>query len=135
MDLHQPFGLTAGGLLTLLIGSGKMTKTQEEIMPEKSRYPNPWHPDDPVKFSVVKRSWSLNFPWDQVSKEMHTALERGKATMKCPYCGEVGIARTWCAKCTRMVTPDNWIIPSAHHKNRGKGRRSKTEIDKMFARL
>lgn len=101
-------------------------------MPESSKYPNPWHPDDPVKFSVVKRQWTLDFPWERVDEKTHSDLERGKLTMKCPYCGAINIAGPWCPKCTRMVTPENWINLSDKAGAKRKGRKSAEDIEEAF---
>ena len=100
-------------------------------MPE-SKYPNPWHPDDPVKFSVAKRAWILDFPWSDVSKDMMNDLEKGRLTMRCPNCQAVNIAGPWCPKCGRMVRPENWINVQKASASKKRGRRSKEDLSKLF---
>lgn len=72
------------------------------------KWHNPWHPDDPVRFSPVKRQMILDFPWSEVSDETHKLLEQGRMMMICPYCGTESIAGPWCWKCYRMVRPEHW---------------------------
>jgi hypothetical protein len=89
----------------------------------QTRFPNRWHPDDPVKLSIVKREYMLDFPWDRVSKDTKKDLEKGRLSMKCPYCSATSIAGPWCFKCYRMVPPENWHPVEA--KGRGRPRKVK----------
>lgn len=107
-----------------------LTLTARPVDPNK--YRNPWHPDDPVKFSQTMRAWRLDFPWDKVPKETMTLLERGRLGMTCPYCGDNGPAGPWCPACGRMVTHDHWHKGETAEVAPGKrrrGRPSKQDIE------
>lgn len=101
---------------------------------DPKKYKNPWHPDDPVKFSQTLRKWSLDFPWDKVPDETQQFLQNGRLTMKCPYCGQKEPAGPWCSRCGRMVTHAHWYrgvaddAPPAPGKRR-RGRPSKKDIE------
>lgn len=95
-----------------------------------SKYPNPWHRDDPVKFSPVLRRWILDYPWDKVSDNTQKLLQMGRLSMQCPRCGQEQVAGPWCWKCERMVSPENWhearnVSPEG---KRRRGRPSKAEM-------
>lgn len=99
---------------------------------DPSKYRNPWHPDDPVRFSQTTRSWRLDFPWDNVPQETLTLLERSRLTMKCPFCGQQEPAGPWCSQCGRMVTHEYWFKGTSVEPETGKrrrGRPSKAEVE------
>lgn len=112
-----------------------MTDTTDLVhLVDPSKYRNPWHPDDPVKFSQTMRAWRLDYNWDEVPEDIHELLQRGRLSMECPYCGYKGPAGPWCGGCARMITYRNWFkgeaddSPPAPGKRR-RGRPSKKDIE------
>lgn len=103
-------------------------------MPQTKRYPNPYHKDDPVRFSTVLRQWILDFPWDRVSKADRSLLEKGRLMMKCEYCGTESIAGCWCWKCGRMAQPESWFEAKnvSPEGKRRRGRPSKAEMAEVI---
>ena len=99
------------------------------LMNEKPRYPNPFHPDDPAKWSPVTNSWVFTTKYE-LDKEMQRDLWSGRLSQVCPYCQNVEPAGGPCSKCLRQVSPDNYVKQqslTADGKKR-RGRPSKSDL-------
>jgi hypothetical protein len=101
---------------------------------DPKRYPNPWHPDDPVRFSQTMRAWRLDYNWDEIPEDVNESLQRGRLSMSCPYCKYGGPAGPWCPKCGRMITYQHWFKGTAEDSppapgKRRRGRPSKADVE------